>query len=277
MAKKTSTLPKKAAKSVSKTPVAAKAKSPQKEKTLKTAAVKAPHKVAATSAKPDDKKSKTPTAGAAPKAVKAAKAPKAPKEAKETVAKSKTAVAANAKAPAAATTTTAPESTSQKGAAKGKAAAKSSAEPKVAKAKSARTKKSAEQIARETICEHVSATVGYCHLGKSAPCVKLAEGSTGPGYCRLHYIKNWKKIKRKELILKEGKLNQYIEELISKYPDKYIEAIRLDLSDDKAFAKVIHDLELDENIEEISDMDEDSDDNIIDNIKREFDDTDTDF
>ena len=29
---------------------------------------------------------------------------------------------------------------------------------------------------------------------------------TTAGYCRLHYIKNWRKIKRKEVILKEGKL-----------------------------------------------------------------------
>ena len=54
--------------------------------------------------------------------------------------------------------------------------------------------------------------------------------STTKGYCRLDYIKNWKKIKRKEMILKEGKLNQYIEELVSKYPDKYIDVIRQDLS-----------------------------------------------
>ena len=96
------------------------------------------------------------------------------------------------------------------------------------------------------------------------------------GYCRLHYIKNWKKIKRKELILREKKLNQYIEELVSKYPDKYIEAIKQDLTDEKAFSKVIYDLELDENVEDAPSEDE-ADESIIDNIKRDFDDTDTDF
>ena len=55
-----------------------------------------------------------------------------------------------------------------------------------------------------------------------------------------------KKIKRKELILKEKKLNSYIEELVAKYPDKYIDAIRQDLANDKDFAKVIYDLDLDE-------------------------------
>lgn len=100
--------------------------------------------------------------------------------------------------------------------------------------------------------------------------------STTSGYCRLHYIKNWKKIKRKELILKEKKLNQYIEELVAKYPDKYIEAIRSDLADEKAFSKVIYDLELDEGIDEIP-SEEESDDSIIESVKRDFDDTDTDF
>jgi len=100
--------------------------------------------------------------------------------------------------------------------------------------------------------------------------------STTAGYCRLHYIKNWKKIKRKEVILREKKLNQYIEELVSKYPDKYIEAIRADLADEKSFSKVIYDLELDEGIDDIT-GDEDADEAIIDSIKRDFDDGDTDF
>ncbi|MCM0605631.1 MAG: hypothetical protein KA715_06030 [Xanthomonadaceae bacterium] len=74
---------------------------------------------------------------------------------------------------------------------------------------------------------------------------------TSAGYCRAHYIKNWKKIKRKEAVLKDGKLNQYVEELISKYPEKYIEAIRFDLANDKEFMKVIRDLELDEAIDDV--------------------------
>ncbi len=95
--------------------------------------------------------------------------------------------------------------------------------------------------------------------------------ATSAGYCRLHYIKNWKKIKRKELILKEGKLNQYIEELVAKYPDKYIEAIRQDLANDKDFAKVIYDLDLDEGVEDF-DVEGESIDAVIGDIKRDFED-----
>jgi hypothetical protein len=94
---------------------------------------------------------------------------------------------------------------------------------------------------------------------------------TTAGYCRMCYIKNWRKIKRKELIVKEGKLNRYIEELVAKYPDKYIEAIRQDLYSDKEFSKVVSDLELDESIDDL-DIDGDNIDALIDNIKRDIDD-----
>ena len=71
--------------------------------------------------------------------------------------------------------------------------------------------------------------------------------------------------------MKERKLNQYIEELVAKYPDKYIEAIRQDLANDKEFAKVISDLDLDESVDDY-DMEGESMENLIDNIKRDFED-----
>ncbi len=114
---------------------------------------------------------------------------------------------------------------------------------------------------------------GADYASDESVCREVAcEGlATTHGYCRLHYIKNWKKIKRKELILKEGKLNQYIEELVAKYPDRYIEAIRGDLASEKEFSKVIHDLDLDENAEDF-DVEGESVDSLIDSIKRDFDD-----
>lgn len=100
--------------------------------------------------------------------------------------------------------------------------------------------------------------------------------ATTKGYCRLDYIKNWKKIKRKEMILKEGKLNQYIEELVSKYPDRYMDVIRQDLSTEITFNKVITDLELDESIDDL-DYDNDTIDELIGGIRKDdsgFDDSD---
>lgn len=143
---------------------------------------------------------------------------------------------------------------------------------KAAKSGAQRGKKGTASLNAE-VAEIRSDIYGPVNSAGEAVCREVAcEGLvTSGGYCRLHYIKNWKKIKRKELILKEGKLNQYIEELVIKYPDKYIEAIRSDLASDKEFNKVIHDLELDEAIDDF-DVDSESADHLIDNIKREIDD-----
>jgi hypothetical protein len=70
------------------------------------------------------------------------------------------------------------------------------------------------------------------------------------GYCRMHYIKNWRRIKRKEAILASGQLNNYVEELVNKYPDKYLDVIRQDLATEKEWGKVVVDLELEATDEE---------------------------
>lgn len=83
---------------------------------------------------------------------------------------------------------------------------------------------------------------------------------TTQSYCRLHYLRNWKTIQKKREILKEGKLQEYIEELISKYPTKYIEALLSDLSDDKEFYTVLNQL----NITSEFDFEEDEFENAVD-------------
>lgn len=145
-----------------------------------------------------------------------------------------------------------------------------------ASAPAAATKKKSEGSHKPALTRSRTVSVSASRMTietSEAVCREVAcEGlATTGGYCRLHYIKNWRKIKRKELILKEGKLNQYIEELVAKYPDKYIEAIRQDLGNDKDFAKVIYDLDLDESIEDF-DVEGESIDGVIDTIKRDFDD-----
>ncbi len=104
--------------------------------------------------------------------------------------------------------------------------------------------------------------------------------ATTKGYCRLHYIKNWKRSQQKELILKEKKLNLYIEELISKYPDKYIEAIRQDLNSEKDFAKVITDMEIEEDVEDFIDAENEAIENVLESgrkVEAGFDDDDDAF
>ena len=96
---------------------------------------------------------------------------------------------------------------------------------------------------------------------------------TTQSYCRLHYLRNWKVIQKKRDILKEGKLQEYIEELISKYPPKYIEALLSDLSDDKEFYRVLNELNItsefdfeEDEFENAADDDDDGDDIGIETI-----------
>ena len=172
------------------------------------------------------------------------------------------------------------ENTSSKASAQGKShpavsdkpgKSKGSTSNESPKAKPVNLKKSAS---KGTIYKGAGRGLGASEGVVKTVCREVAcEGlATSGGYCRLHYIKNWKKIKRKEAILHEKKLDQYIEELVAKYPDKYIEAIRQDLANDKDFAKVIHDLDLDEGVDDFDVEGGESMDSLIDTIKRDFDD-----
>ena len=79
------------------------------------------------------------------------------------------------------------------------------------------------------------------------------------GHCRYHYIKNWKEIKNKQEIFKNGKFFTIILELIQKYPVKNLEAMSKDLSGDKVFFQVLKDLNIESNYQddELSDDVED--------------------
>jgi hypothetical protein len=219
---------------------------------LKTAILNATKRKAGPPAKAEKAK---PAAKHAAPAKKAAPAPAA-KPAKAAAAPAGKKAAPAAPAPA------------KKGAAPAAAPAKAA---KPAKEKAAKGKK-AKDTDSEIRMAGPSIRTSYDANGE-AVCREVAcDGlATSAGYCRMHYIKNWKKIKRKELILKEGKLNQYIEELVAKYPDKYIEAIRQDLANDKDFAKVIYDLDLDESVDDF-DVEGENLDSVVGDIKRDFDD-----
>lgn len=66
------------------------------------------------------------------------------------------------------------------------------------------------------------------------------------GYCRFHYLLFWKKIQIRKEILQHGKLEKYVEELTSRYPDKFLEMLRKDLRTTKDFFAAIAELEIDE-------------------------------
>lgn len=52
---------------------------------------------------------------------------------------------------------------------------------------------------------------------------------TTAGYCRMHYLRNWKQIKEKQKKKAVENLNKYIDHIMSKNPDGYVDAIREDL------------------------------------------------
>ena len=78
------------------------------------------------------------------------------------------------------------------------------------------------------------------------------------GYCRYHYLFFWKKIQNRKKILSEGKLEQYIEELTSRYPLKFLELIRKDLSSEPDFLSAIQELDIDEASTNVDDFEDEN-------------------
>ncbi len=83
-------------------------------------------------------------------------------------------------------------------------------------------------------------------------------------YCRYHYLFYWKKIQNRKKILSEGKLEQYIEELTSRYPLKFLELIRKDLSSEPDFMSAIQELDIDE---ASTDVDSFEDENFMEEVR----------
>lgn len=88
---------------------------------------------------------------------------------------------------------------------------------------------------------------------------------TVDAYCRYHYLLLWKKIQVRKKILTDGKLERYIEELTSRYPDKFLEVIRRDLRTEKDFVSAIQEMEIDESGGDNDFEDESS--NFIDEVR----------
>jgi hypothetical protein len=76
------------------------------------------------------------------------------------------------------------------------------------------------------------------------------QASIVEGYCRFHYLQLWKRIQVRRKILTDGKLERYVDELTSRYPDKFLEMIRKDLKTEKDFLTAIAELEIDESVGE---------------------------
>ena len=92
---------------------------------------------------------------------------------------------------------------------------------------------------------------------------KCDNPATTGAYCRLHYVKNWKEIKKKEHILTEGTLIKYIEELTDKFSYKVITVLSEDMADEKKFYNALKNMNIDVAEEFFDDSDDSSDESDI--------------
>lgn len=53
--------------------------------------------------------------------------------------------------------------------------------------------------------------------------------ATSGGYCRLHYLCNWKKIQLEKKKKAAKNLNRYVESILKRHPDRYVEEIKKDI------------------------------------------------
>ncbi len=120
---------------------------------------------------------------------------------------------------------------------------------KGAKANAASEKNVAPEVKEEVILTNADGKQ-YCKVHD------CDEAAVIDGHCRLHYIMYWKRNKNKTKILDGAKLDKYIEELTQRYPDKYLEMLRKDLSSEKDFNGIIVEMDADDNEDAESEEDD---------------------
>ncbi len=81
--------------------------------------------------------------------------------------------------------------------------------------------------------------------------------STTGIYCRFHYIKNWNEVKRQISIIKDKKLQEFIEDIFTKYGSKQLDQLCHDLCDEKSFIAILKELNIEADEEAFDEPDED--------------------
>jgi hypothetical protein len=81
---------------------------------------------------------------------------------------------------------------------------------------------------------------------KEIPCAHTGckKEPSAQGYCRLHYITNWKHIRFKEKVKAERRLNAYVDRIAKKYPKDYLDKIKETLEDETKFKEMVSELEI---------------------------------
>ena len=69
-------------------------------------------------------------------------------------------------------------------------------------------------------------TMAKIRICKEPDC---SDSATTEGYCRLHYLRRWRRIKQAQRRAAARRLNRYIEHVCKNNPDDYLETIKKDL------------------------------------------------
>lgn len=77
--------------------------------------------------------------------------------------------------------------------------------------------------------------------------------ATTMNYCRVHYLKNWKKIKEQQKKKAVQNLNKYIDHIMRKNPDGYVQAIREDLRNYDQFSRKVDNFFYDDEYSDVLD------------------------
>lgn len=95
-----------------------------------------------------------------------------------------------------------------------------------------------------------------------------SSASTTHGYCRVHYLKNWQVIKEQQKKKAIKTLNRYIDHIMQKNPNGYMDTLREDLRNTDQFAKKAESMMSDDDFHDIMDeVSNDDLDRIIGSIK----------
>lgn len=52
---------------------------------------------------------------------------------------------------------------------------------------------------------------------------------TTAGYCRLHYLRNWKRLKEEKQKVSAERLNKYVDRMSRRFPGRYVDEIKKEL------------------------------------------------
>lgn len=86
------------------------------------------------------------------------------------------------------------------------------------------------------------------------------------GYCRLHYLANWREIKEEDKVRAERRLNAYVDRIAKRYPADFLEKIKEGIENEETFKKTMEQLDMDTD----SDQDPETEREYLERMGRTF-------